>query len=102
MNISLYVTSGQSRFDFIWSVICKREISTIILIDHTIADPIEELENYIQRFQNYTDNIAIGITHTDINNQQSTLIYKNWFIHQIYTRLFYLLRLEKKKMFFFY
>jgi len=102
MNISLYVTSGQSRFDFIWSVICKGEISTIILIDHTIADPIEELENYIQRFQNYTDNIAIGITHTDINNQQSTLIYKNWFIHQIYTRLFYLLRLEKKKMFFFY
>ena len=91
IKIGLYGTPGQSRFDFIWSVICKGAIGAIILIDHTVANPIEELENYIQRFQNYTDNIAIGITHTDLDHQQSTLIYKNWLIRQnLYSPLLFI------------
>lgn len=40
IKIGLYGTPGQSRFDFIWSVICKGAIGAIILIDHTVANPL--------------------------------------------------------------
>ena len=91
IKIGLYGTPGQSRFDFIWSVICKGAIGAIILIDHTVENPIEELENYLDTFQNHTDNIAIGITHTDIDNTKSTLIYKDWLISQdLYSPLFFI------------
>lgn len=97
IKIGLYGTPGQSRFDFIWSVICKGAIGAIILIDHTVANPLAELETYIETFQNYTDNIAIGITHTDVENTNSTLIYKDWLISQdLYSPLFLLMH-EKKK-----
>ena len=91
IKIGLYGTPGQSRFDFIWSVICKGAIGAIILIDHTVANPLAELETYIETFQNYTDNIAIGITHTDVENTNSTLIYKDWLISQdLYSPLFFI------------
>lgn len=90
-KIGLYGTPGQSRFDFIWSAICKGAIGAIILIDHTISNPLAELENYIETFQNYTANIAIGITHTDLDTENSTLIYKDWLIRQdLYSPLFFI------------
>ena len=90
-KIGLYGTPRQSRFDFIWSAICKGAIGAIILIDHTINNPLAELENYIETFQNYTANIAIGITHTDLDTENSTLIYKDWLIRQdLYSPLFFI------------
>ncbi len=47
------------------TVICQGAIGAIILIDHNIENPLTEIESYLETFQNYTDNIAIGITHTD-------------------------------------
>lgn len=91
LKIGLYGTPGQSRFDFIWPVICKGAIGAIVLIDHNIDNPIEELENFLEVFQNYTDNIAIGITHTDISNERPTSIYKEWLIsHDLYSPLFFI------------
>lgn len=90
VKIGLYGTPGQSRFDFIWPVICKGAIGAIVLIDHNIDNPIQELENYLEVFQNYTDNIAIGITHTDLSSERSTNIYKEWLISQdLYSPLFF-------------
>lgn len=91
VKIGLYGTPGQSRFDFIWSVICKGAIGAIILIDHSIENPLHELESYLDTFQNYTDNIAIGITHTDLESKHSTNIYKNWLVQQeLFSPLFFI------------
>lgn len=91
VKIGLYGTPGQSRFDFIWPVICRGAIGAIVLIDHNIENPIQELENYLEVFQNYTDNIAIGITHVDLASEQPTSIYKDWLISQeLYSPLFFI------------
>ena len=92
LKIGLYGTPGQSRFDFIWPVICQGAIGAIILIDHNIENPLTEIESYLETFQNYTDNIAIEITHTDeIKTNQDTSIYKDWLIQQdLYSPLFFI------------
>lgn len=92
VKIGLYGTPGQSRFDFIWPVICKGAIGAIILIDHNSEEPLQELESYLETFQNYTDNIAIGITHVDDNNSSNSLsIYKEWLISQdLFSPLFFI------------
>lgn len=91
VKIGLYGTPGQSRFDFIWPVICKGAIGAIVLIDHNIDNPLAELENYLEVFQNYTDNIAIGITHTDLTHDRPTSIYKEWLISQdLFSPLFFI------------
>ena len=49
LKIGLYGTPGQSRFDFIWPVICRGAIGAIILIDHNAEAPLQELEQYLGR-----------------------------------------------------
>ena len=77
-KIGLYGTPGQGRFDFMWGVISQGAIGTIILIDHTVAQPLDELEYYINIFKSYGENIAIGITHVDGDQDKSTHQYREW------------------------
>jgi len=49
-KIGLYGTLGQNRFEFIWPVVCQGALGGIILIDHTVSAPIQELESYIEVF----------------------------------------------------
>lgn len=77
-KVGLYGTPGQERFDFIWSVICKGALGTIILIDNSINNPIEHLNFYVDFFKTVTDNIIIGITHLDIKSSNTTAIYREW------------------------
>ena len=35
IKIGLYGTPGQDRFNFMWSIVCKGALGTVILIDHT-------------------------------------------------------------------
>ena len=84
IKIGLYGTPGQSRFDFIWSVICEGAIGVILLLDHNSSNPIAELESYLETFKNYNDNIAIGITHVDENKGQSTTMYREWLTQNNY------------------
>lgn len=79
-KIGLYGTPGQARFDFMWSVICQGAIGTIILIDHSVTLPLEELSHYLNIFKDYNDNIAIGITHVDESLEKSTHQYRQWLI----------------------
>lgn len=77
-KIGLYGTPGQSRFDFIWPVICKGAIGVILLIDHNHPTAIDELEAYLNTFKQYNQNIAIAITHVDENRTQPFSIYRQW------------------------
>jgi signal recognition particle receptor subunit beta len=47
VKIGLYGTPGQSRFDFIWPVICQGALGVILLVDHNSKVPLEELEGYL-------------------------------------------------------
>lgn len=90
-KIGLYGTPGQTRFDFMWRVICKGAIGSIILIDHSVAAPLEELSHYLNVFKDYNDNIVIGITHIDENLEKSTHQYRQWLIdNQLKYPLFYI------------
>lgn len=82
VKVGLYGTPGQDRFDFIWSVICKGAIGTILLIDHQAENPLEDLAHYIAAFRNTNQNIVIGITHVDEKIERPTLIYRDWLEQQ--------------------
>lgn len=80
VKVGLYGTPGQDRFNFMWGVISKGAIGTIILIDHTLKNSTEELQYYLNFFKDHANNVAIGITHTDENLDKSTHIYREWMI----------------------
>lgn len=82
VKIGLYGTPGQDRFNFMWGVISQGAIGTIILIDHTLKMPLDELEYYLDFFKNHADNIAIGVTHIDENLDQSTHKYREWLMEK--------------------
>lgn len=77
-KIGLYGTPGQDRFDFIWSIITKGAIGIVILIDHSAANPIQDLDFYLKAFQAHHHNIVIGITHLDDKPERPTVIYRDY------------------------
>lgn len=81
-KVGLYGTPGQGRFDFMWGVICKGAIGTILLIDNSLQTPLEELDYYINTFKQYGDNIVIGITHIDDDLAKPTHQYRQWLLER--------------------
>lgn len=77
-QVGLYGTPGQERFDFIWNIICKGALGIIVLIDHSIEQPIEHLNFYLDYFRPISDNIIIGITHLDHKMPHTTALYREW------------------------
>jgi signal recognition particle receptor subunit beta len=81
--IGLYGTPGQDRFDFMWSIVCKGAIGIVVLIDHSRAERLLDLEFYLSAFENYGSNIVIGITHIDEADDLKLKVYRDWMqIHQ--------------------
>ena len=78
VKVGLYGTPGQDRFDFIWAVICKGAIGTIVMIDHTAENPLIDLEQYVQAFQPFGNNIVIAVTHVDRKPERTLSIYRDW------------------------
>ena len=78
VKVGLYGTPGQDRFEFIWAVICKGAIGTIVMIDHTAENPLIDLEQYVQAFQPFGNNIVIAVTHIDRKPERTLSIYRDW------------------------
>lgn len=78
VKVGLYGTPGQDRFDFIWAVICKGAIGTIIMIDHAAENPLLDLDQYTQAFHPFGNNIVIAITHIDRKPERTLSIYREW------------------------
>lgn len=76
--VGLYGTPGQERFNFIWNVITQGSIGTILFIDHSSNDPIQQLEYYLDYFKEKSSNIVIGVTHVDQKSTHNTSIYQEW------------------------
>ena len=77
-KIGLYGTPGQDRFDFMWTIVCKGAIGTVVLIDHSNPNRLKDLEFYLDAFQKYSNNIVIGVTHLDEKKEQLLKIYYDW------------------------
>lgn len=77
-KIGLYGTPGQDRFDFMWGIVCKGAIGTVILIDHTRSERLKDLDFYLNAFQSFGSNIVVGITHLDLKDDQMLKIYRDW------------------------
>ena len=78
VKVGLYGTPGQERFEFIWAVICKGAIGTIVMIDHATENPLIDLDQYVQAFQPFGNNIVIAITHVDRKPERTLSIYRDW------------------------
>ncbi len=77
-KIGLYGTPGQQRFSFIWPIIAQGALSVVILIDHTSANPLDDLQSYIQAFEGKINHLVIGVTHVDEMLERPVAIYREW------------------------
>ena len=82
VKVGLYGTPGQERFEFIWAVICKGAIGTIIMIDHATENPLLDLAQYVEAFKPFGNNIVIAITHIDQKPERTLSMYRDWLATQ--------------------
>lgn len=66
VRVRLFGTPGQTRFDFMWSILAQRAMGLIILVDNTRPDPLADLRLYLNAFDEQLDHTAcvIGIGRT--------------------------------------
>lgn len=78
-SIGLYGTPGQERFSFIWPILSQGALGVVILIDHSAADPVADLANYIKIFEDiYDGRIVIGVSQVDKKPEREFAIYRDW------------------------
>lgn len=67
-KLRLYGTPGQKRFDFMWKILSKGALGLIILIDNRQADPLADLDMYLEGFKQLIEDtacvVAVGRTET--------------------------------------
>lgn len=78
-SIGLYGTPGQDRFNFIWPILSQGALGIVILIDHSAADPVKDLEHYLNTFDKiYDGRIVIGVSQVDRMPEREFSIYRDW------------------------
>lgn len=77
--IGLYGTPGQERFNFMWPVLVQGALGLVILIDHSVDNPIADLEQYLNTFDAlYDGRIVIGVSQVDKAPDRDFAIYRDW------------------------
>jgi signal recognition particle receptor subunit beta len=78
-KLLLYGTPGQERLSFMWSIIAKDSIGVVFLIANDQADPLANLDVYLDGFADLIqlESAVIGITRSDIDNKTSVTDYQN-------------------------
>lgn len=66
-KIHLYGTPGQERFDFMWNILSEGSNGIVILVDHTVQDPLGRLDFYFNKFKEFLEKVpaVIGINKYD-------------------------------------
>jgi len=77
--LHLYGTPGQQRFDFMWDILTSGGIGLILLLDNTRADPFQDMEFFLDQFQDFIDQtqVAIGVTQMDLKSSPCIDDYHN-------------------------
>ena len=70
-QVHLYGTPGQERFDFMWDILTEGGLGLILLIDNSRANPLGDLDFYIDAFRGFIDRtqMVIGVTRMDESRQ---------------------------------
>jgi len=72
LELHLFGTPGQSRFNFMWNILSKGSIGAIFLVDSTSDDSLLEMK---KMFAYYSENVdlpvIIGATKQDLPNAKS-------------------------------
>lgn len=74
-RVHLYGTPGQERFDFMWDILLENCDSIILLLNHSRADPLQDLRFYAKAFARHLPNkqCVIGVTHVDVSSSGANL-----------------------------
>ncbi|MDQ6991475.1 MAG: ATP/GTP-binding protein [Mariprofundaceae bacterium] len=66
LDVHLFGTPGQSRFNFMWKVLSRGALGTIFLIDSSSQRAIDEGKKMYKYYRGKSDDpIVIGATHRD-------------------------------------
>ncbi len=63
-KVRLYGTPGQGRFSFMWEILIEGGLGLVILIDNSRADPLADLDIYLENFSEFIRDTGavIGVT----------------------------------------
>lgn len=66
-TIRIYGTPGQERFRHMWEILAEGALGLVILVDHSRANPIDDLNVYLENFENLVKQTAVvvGVTRAD-------------------------------------
>ncbi|KMN34913.1 MULTISPECIES: ATP/GTP-binding protein [unclassified Chromobacterium] len=76
-KVHLYGTPGQERFDFMWEIVSRGGIGLILLLDHSRANPMQDLAFFLRAFEPLLRRapLALGVSKTDLKPLPSTAVY---------------------------
>jgi len=68
-KLRLMGAPGQDRFDFMWDILLRQAKGVVILIDHSRASSLADLQHYLHQMRTRMADrplpIVIGVTHVD-------------------------------------
>ncbi|RLL50728.1 GTP-binding protein [Mariprofundus sp. EBB-1] len=72
LELHLFGTPGQSRFNFMWNILSKGAIGAIFLVDSTSDDSLVEMTKMFEYFQKHVDlPVVVGATKQDLPGAKS-------------------------------
>jgi len=78
-KLRLLGTPGQARFDFMWDILLKQASGVILMINHSSADPVADLEHHLSAIEQRSPTrplpMVVAVTHTDLAPQRSLDLY---------------------------
>ena len=72
LELHLFGTPGQSRFNFMWNILSKGAIGAIFLVDSTSDDSLVEMTKMFEYFRKNVDlPVVVGATKQDMEGAKS-------------------------------
>lgn len=82
VELHLYGTPGQERFDFMWDILMRRAHAYLMLVAAHRPDDIERTRHIIAYNQRYQIPMIVGLTHTDSAGLWQTRQLMSSFSHE--------------------
>jgi signal recognition particle receptor subunit beta len=83
-KLHIYGTPGQRRFDFMATLLCKGASGMVVMIDNGHANPLVELDYFLQFHKDFLQKYPsiIAITHYDDNNTNTLLVEYHQYVRE--------------------
>lgn len=79
-KVRLIGAPGQDRFDFMWDILLQQARAVILLLDHSRASRLDDLDHFMDRLGERLESrklpLAVGITHVDLHPEAPLNIYR--------------------------